>query len=168
MTRTVVAFLIVSLALPAAAYTQAPGVFVDPDSPAGTEYRIPLEDARRHGAPDAGPRRGGGQADPPLFGQGITPRPGGSAAGGGSDGSAGIAEPNGSGEPGDDRGARKAADGEGVEALETARDRRRGSMAIEAAARGGSDALLTAGIAGTVLAVGLLVGFGLRRVLRDE
>jgi hypothetical protein len=41
-------------------------------------------------------------------------------------------------------------------------------MAIEAAARGGSDALLTAGIAGTVLAVGLLVGFGLRRVLRNK
>jgi hypothetical protein len=51
---------------------------------------------------------------------------------------------------------------------ETSRDGRRDSMAIEAAAQGGSDALLTAGIAGAVLAVGLLVGFGLRRVLRSE
>jgi hypothetical protein len=168
ITRSVVAFLIASLALPAAAQAQQPGVFVDPDSPAGTEYRIPLEDARRHGAPDAGPRPGGGQADPPLFGQGITPAPGGSEAGGGSDGSAGSAAPNGSGEPRDHRGARKAADGAVLGAQETARERRRDSMAIEAAARGGSDALLTAGIAGAVLAVGLLVGFGLRRVLRSE
>jgi hypothetical protein len=168
MTRTVVAFLIASLALPVAAQAQQPGVFVDPDSPAGTEYRIPLEDARRHGAPDAGPRRGGGQADPPLFGAGITRAQGGSASRGGSAGSAGGGEGSGGGGRDGERSARKAADGEALETLETARERRRGSMAIEAAARGGSDALLTAGIAGTVLAVGLLVGFGLRRVLRSE
>ena len=173
MARAVVAFLFAALALPAAAQAQGRGVFVDPDSPAGKEYAIPLEEARRQAAPDAESRPGGGDAASPLFGAGITRAPGASAAGGGSagDGSAGS---GGGGEPGGaagrdgDRGAGNAADGEGPETLESARKGRADSMAIEAAAQGGSDALLTAGIAGTVLAVGLLVGFGLRRVLRNE
>jgi hypothetical protein len=168
MPRVVVAFLFASLALPTAAQAQGPGVFVDPDSPAGTEYAIPLEEARRHGAPDAAPRPGGGDAGPPLFGEGITRAPGASAARGGSAGSADGSEGTGGGGRGGDRGAGKAADGEVLGAQEASRARRRGSMAVEAAAQGGSDALLTAGIAGTVLAVGLLVGFGLRRVLRSE
>jgi hypothetical protein len=168
MPRAVVAFLVASLALPTAAQAQGPGVFVDPDSPAGTEYAIPLEEARRNGAPDAEPRRGGGGADPPLFGEGITRAPSGSAAGGGSAGSAGGGEGSGDGGGDGDRGAGKRGDGEVLGAQETARERHRSSMAVEAAARGGSDALLTAGIAGAVLAVGLLVGFGLRRVLRSE
>jgi hypothetical protein len=79
-----------------------------------------------------------------------------SAAGGGS---AGGGEGSGGARGGGDRGA--AADGEVLGAQRTVRDGRRDSMAIEAAAQGGSDALLTAGIAGAVLAVGLLVGFGL-------
>jgi hypothetical protein len=168
MPRAVVAFLFASLALPTAAQAQGPGVFVDPDSPAGTEYAIPLEEARRQGAPDAEPRGGGGQAGPPLFGQGIERAPSASAAGGGS---AGAADGDGSssvGGRGGDRGSGKAPDGEVLGAQETARERHRSSTAVEAAARGGSDALLTAGIAGAVLAVGLLVGFGLRRVLRSE
>jgi hypothetical protein len=173
ITRSVVAFLIASLALPAAAQAQGRGVFVDPESPAGKEYAIPLEEARRHGAPGADPRPGSGDAGPPLFGYGIQRAPGGSAAGGGSagDGSAGSrrgGEADGAAGRGGGRGAGKAADGEVLGAQESAREGRADSMAIEAAAQGGSDALLTAGIAGTVLAVGLLVGFGLRRVLRSE
>jgi hypothetical protein len=168
ITRSLVAFLIGSLALPAAAQAQGRGVFVDPESPAGKEYAIPLEEARRHGAPDAEPRPGSGDAGPPLFGYGIERAPSGSAAGGGSAGSAGGEEGSGGGGRGGERGAGPAADGEVLGAEETARARRGDPMAIEAAAQGGSDALLTAGIAGTVLAVGLLVGFGLRRVLRNE
>jgi hypothetical protein len=164
MGRAVVAALSVLLALPVAAQAQEPGVFVDPDSPAGTEYEIPLEAARRDGAPDAERRGGGGQAAPPLFGQGIRRAPNAAAAGAG--GSTGGGDPS-EGRNGD-RGAGKAAEGEALGAQETSRERRHGSIAVEAAARGGSDALLTAGIAGTVLAVGLLVGFGLRRVLRSE
>jgi hypothetical protein len=167
MTRTVIAFLIGSLALPAVAQGQGSGVVVDPDSPAGTEYAIPLEEARRQGAPVDEQRGGGRNADPPLFGEGIERAPSASAAGGGSAGSAGGDERNGGGGDGD-RGAGKRGEGEVLGAQETAREDSRGSMAVEAAARGGSDALLTAGIAGTVLAVGLLVGFGLRRVLRSE
>ena len=165
MTRSVIALFVVALALPPTAQAQGPGVFVDPESPAGTEYAIPLEEARRHGAPDAEPRPRGGDAAPPLFGEGITPAPGGPAAGAGS-GDGG--EPGAGGGRGGDPGARKAADGEVLGAQEAAPDRRRSSMAIEAAAQGGSDALLTAGIAGAVLALGLLVGIGLRRGLRTE
>jgi hypothetical protein len=173
MPRAVVAFLIASLALPAVAQGQGSGVVVDPDSPAGTEYAIPLEEARRQGAPDREQRGGGRNADPPLFGEGIERAPSASAAGGVTAGSAGGGEGSG-GEGsggaggGGDRGADKAADGEVLGAQQTESERPRGSMAVEAAARGGSDALLTAGIAGTVLAVGLLVGFVLRRVLRSE
>jgi hypothetical protein len=43
------------------------------------------------------------------------------------------------------------------------------AVAVEAAGAGGSsDTLLTAGIAAAVLPVGLLVGFGLRRMLRTD
>jgi hypothetical protein len=43
------------------------------------------------------------------------------------------------------------------------------SMAIEASADGGeSEMLATVGIAGAVLALGLVAGFGLRRLLRSE
>jgi hypothetical protein len=143
-------------------------VFVDPDSPAGTEYRIPLKQARQDAAPDAEPRPGGGNADPPLFGEGITRAPSASAAEDGSAGSAGAGEASGGQGRGGDRGTRNAADGEVLGAQETSRAGESDSVAIEAAARGGSDALLTAGIAGAVLAVGLLVGFGLRGVLRSE
>jgi hypothetical protein len=171
MPRAIVAFLIASLALPAAAQAQGRGVFVDPESPAGKEYAIPLEEARRQAAPDAESRPG--DAGSRLFGAGITRAPGASAAGGGpagdgSAGSGGGGEPDGAAGRGGGRGAGKAADGEVLGAEESAREGRADSMAIEAAAQGGSDALLTAGIAGTVLAIGLLVGFGLRRVLRSE
>jgi hypothetical protein len=173
ITRAVVAFLIGLLALPATAQAQGRGVFVDPESPAGKEYAIPLEEARRQAAPDAESRAGGGDAASPLFGAGITRAPGASASGDGSagDGSAasgGGGDPDGAAGRGGDRGAANAADGEVLGAEESAREGRADSMAIEAAAQGGSDALLTAGIAGAVLAVGLLVGFGLRRVLRNE
>jgi hypothetical protein len=173
MPRVIVALLFASLALPAAAQAQGRGVFVDPESPAGKEYAIPLEEARRQAAPDAESRPGGGDAGSRLFGAGITRAPGASAAGGvsagdGSDGSGGAGGADGGAGRDNGRGAGKAADGEVLGAQESAREGRADSMAIEAAAQGGSDALLTAGIAGTVLAVGLLVGFGLRRVLRNE
>ena len=49
--------------------TLQPGVHVDPGSPAGKEYQIPVVGARSEGA-------GGGSkgsANPPLFGVGVTP-----------------------------------------------------------------------------------------------
>jgi hypothetical protein len=62
-----------ALAGPAAAL--GPGVFVDPGSPAGKEYGVPLSDLR--GA--ASGHVPVGNQSPPLFGIGISP-PGGTAA----------------------------------------------------------------------------------------
>jgi len=41
-----------ALSAPSAALAEEPGVNVDPRSPAGKEYAIPLEEARRQAAPD--------------------------------------------------------------------------------------------------------------------
>ena len=65
---------IVALAAAPHAQAQGEGVVVDPDSPAGKEYAIPLEQARdTTSSEDA--KRDGAPAD--LFGAGVTPaRPG--------------------------------------------------------------------------------------------
>jgi hypothetical protein len=167
--RSSLLLLIAWLALPSAAEAQR-GVFVDPDSPAGTEYRIPLEDARRHGAGDEQRRTGEGRtgtSGQPLFGQGIERAPSASAAGGGAGGSGGSGGESGGGlkatqEPGSDkRGEAKAVGDEETSG-------RGSTMAIAARAGGdGSEMLATVGIAGAVLAVGLAGGFGLRRLLRN-
>jgi len=64
--------MLASLALLAPATAQAQqGVHVDPSSPAGKEYAIPLDQARRQagGAHSAG----GASGRPTLFGAGVTP-----------------------------------------------------------------------------------------------
>jgi hypothetical protein len=171
--RSGLLLLVVSLALPSAAQAQR-GVVVDPDSPAGSEYRIPLEEARRHGAGDEQRRTGEGRtgtSGQPLFGEGIERAPSASAAGGssvgaggGGDGSAGESggRLNGTQEPGSDkRGEAKAVSDEATSG-------RGSTMAITARAGGDdSEMLATVGIAGAVLAVGLVGGFGLRRLLRN-
>jgi hypothetical protein len=159
--------LVVWLALPSVAQAQR-GVFVDPDSPAGSEYKIPLEEARRHGAGDEQRRTGEGRtgtSGQPLFGAGIERAPSASADGGSSGG--GSAGESGGGlnvtkEPGSDkRGEAKAVRDEETSG-------RASTMAIQArAGGGGSEMLATVGIAGAVLAVGLVGGFGLRRLLRS-
>jgi hypothetical protein len=63
-----------------------PGVFVDPSSPAGSEYAIPLGNARGVGGSG---RKGG------LYGSGIATRSGGGGGGGGS----GTGSTGGSGPP---------------------------------------------------------------------
>jgi hypothetical protein len=66
------------LGTPGAASAQERGVHVDPGSPAGKEYAIPIERARREAAggqklaPAAAPTQ---TAVVPLFGQGIKPAP---------------------------------------------------------------------------------------------
>jgi hypothetical protein len=54
-----------------AASAQEP-VQVDPDSPAGVEYKLPLEQARRDGAPDPGD---GGAGLGPAGDQAVEPGP---------------------------------------------------------------------------------------------
>jgi hypothetical protein len=88
---TVALLSLLSLGLPPGAAAQDEGVFFDPGSPAGKEYAIPLEQARREaaggGRPDGsatlgrGPAAGGGAIAgggagraAPLFGAGISQR----------------------------------------------------------------------------------------------
>jgi hypothetical protein len=163
VSRALAGVVLVWLMLPSAAPAQEPGVFVDPDSPAGKEYVIPLEEARRQAAGDeqrgAGESGGGGGGGQPLFGAGIErvtdEAPAGGTTGGG----------NGDGPGATGRG--DGADGNGEASGDDQPGERR-SVAIEAAAKGGSDAAVTAAIVGLVLAGGLAVGFGLRRLLRTE
>jgi hypothetical protein len=166
LTRAALLLLAVSLMVPSVAQAQR-GVFVDPDSPAGTEYRIPLEEARRHGAGDEQRRTGEGvtgTSGQPLFGEGIERAPSASAAGNGSGAAAGDTGGglNGTKQPGADKG------GEGQAVRDETTSRRGSSVAIQARAGGGSEMLATVGIAGAVLALGLVGGFGLRRLLRSD
>ena len=82
MTMLVSIALIAGHVTPAAA--QGTGVFVDPDSPSGKEYAIPLEGARRQADPQAPTGKPGGPAVAPatLFGEGVVSsrRDGGKAA----------------------------------------------------------------------------------------
>lgn len=74
-----VATLLVFEALPGSALAE-PGLTVDPQSPAGVEYAVPLDQGRGHGG-DSGGSGGGGSSSggntaggsPPLFGSGIKP-----------------------------------------------------------------------------------------------
>jgi hypothetical protein len=66
----------VGLLLPGPALAQDPGggVTVDPNSPSGTEYDIPVEKARREtdGKKKKSSVKAGGQSAP-LFGEGVEP-----------------------------------------------------------------------------------------------
>jgi hypothetical protein len=164
VSRALAGLVVALLMLPSAAYAQGRGVFVDPESPAGNEYAIPLEEARRQAAGEeqrgAGEGRASGAGGQPLFGAGIERVPGESPTEGTSRGDGGRsgARPR---DNGADRDRQTSAAGE---------DQSGGgrSVAVEAAAKGGSDALITAAMAGLVLVGGLGVGFGLRRLLRTE
>lgn len=125
------------------AAAQSDGVFVDPDTPAGKEYALPLDKARQEVAPSSG-AQGAGGGDTQLFGAGISKRDGGGKGGGGGSAAAG----GGNGE----RGAQD----------ETAISP--GSVAKAGASTGSgiSAGWLTALIAFGVLVVGGAAGFSLR------
>ena len=53
-------------------------VFVDPRSPSGKEYALPIDQARQQGAPKTHkPKRSSESAKAPLFGEGVEPNRGG-------------------------------------------------------------------------------------------
>jgi hypothetical protein len=116
---------------------------VDPGSPAGKEYALPLDQAKR----DAGQSRqsaGSSSGRSALFGEGIQPAPGagakakGSAAGGSGQGSGGRAAKSGSAAP----------------------------LSAATGTTGGSPLLVDGGIAVAVLLAAGGFGLALRRVLR--
>src|SRR5688500_11004564 len=82
------------LAVGGEAAAQSDGVFVDPDTPAGKEYALPLDKARQDVAPNAG-----GESSQPgeaeLFGAGISKKDGGGGKGAVND--AGSGERRGAG-----------------------------------------------------------------------
>ena len=98
--RAIVALVVFSwtLATAGAVAAQEPGVSIDPDSPAGKEYAIPLDS---HRAAAVGRDSVDGAAQP-LFGVGITPAAAGASASGRnrrSGGSGGNRRSGGSGSP---------------------------------------------------------------------
>ena len=147
MTRSTAIILMGLVLLPPAAVAQD-GVLVDPDSPAGREYAIPLEEARRNAV--GGHPTGRPAADPPLFGAGIEERsessPKSQRDGGSVDGP-----------------TRESSRGDRTDGIAAGAN---GSAAVSAAA-GGSNTAVIAGIVGAVLAAAALAGFALRRALRD-
>jgi len=62
------------------ASAQDPGVQVDPDSPSGREYDIPLASARRDAQPGVDRSAPATSAETPLFGEGITTKDSSSSA----------------------------------------------------------------------------------------
>jgi hypothetical protein len=154
-----IALLVLVVAAPPA-IARDDGVSVDPDSPAGVEYAVPLDQARRDATGTAGGGSAGTDHGQPLFGVGIERASAGSGGGGGAKGSGGSGRSAGTG--GSSGGGTQAGAGEAGRNGASA-------AAIEVAASGGSSTgMLSAGIAGGVLLLGLLGGLGLRRVLRDN
>ena len=159
------------LLLPAAAHGQ--GKRPDPNSPAGFEYQLPLEEARKKGGGGggdepgpAGARRGGDRAAP-LFGAGIAAAPtggdsaadGDGGAGTGATGDGAATQSAGAGST-DDAGSRKSGDGSDAPKVAQA-------SLPSPDDGGGSPTLWIAGIALAVLLLGALLGLFLRRGFRQ-
>jgi hypothetical protein len=137
--------LVAALALPAGAAAEE-GVFVDPGSPAGKEYAIPLAQARRDASGDQGSAPKASN-DAPLFGQGITRRARSKPAAGRS-GNSPAARPG-------------APEGDEPPSQLTAAERR--ELASASTAPGpGTGWTLALGLGAAALGVGL--GLGLRRL----
>ncbi len=156
---------------------------VDRDSPAAREYVIPLEGARRDAAPatrngDRRPAPGGRSGSAAPFGAGITPSVGatsgsgggddedrGARGGGGEDGQSGNGTGdgrNGSSDRSDRDSSDRSSRGETTSDLSlTPGAQRPGVLAKEGGGVG--ESALALGIAGCVVAAGVLLGFAARR-----
>lgn len=150
---------------PAPAAAQQGGVVVDPESPTGKEYAIPLDRARRQAA--AGRQGAGGiesapaasTAPAPLFGEGVGPEDPASAPQRDGDGEVtGAAGRDGSGP-----GGTRSVSGVGAD---SERRPAAGAATRPGAPDGGSSALAFLAIGGGVLLIGLLAGLAIRRAAR--
>jgi hypothetical protein len=137
-------------------FAQSKGVHVDPDSPAGKEYALPLDAARGNVAGGGDSAAPGGDA-PPLFGAGISHRGSvedGSVSGELARGNRGdrtdSEAPSGTAQPSEDGDG--AAD----------------AKAVDASADGPSAAMLTALVALGVMCVGVVIGLSLRSLRRTD
>lgn len=159
----------VSLPVPAGAAAQEPGVVYDPDSPAGKEYALPLEAARRDGQP-VGARRDR-VSDAPLFGAGLTVMPTTSATD-----SSGSTNSTG-GDPRDARSGSEtdvgSGDGSSPKAGSSTSSARSGSVVPGSVQETIGEAAGTQAWTGGLIGVGagllaLLGGLGLRRARRGR
>jgi hypothetical protein len=158
ITTTATASLLALACSPAIAQAE-PGLTVDPDSPAGVEYQIPLDNGRGHSGGSKGHPGGGSDQ---LFGSGITPA--GTAGSGGTDGqgggSGGGKDGKGSGNGGGAEG--KGHAGSGSAGSEHGSPRRGSSAGIVAASAEYSTAGPIAGVLAAVLLAGAALGLFLR------
>jgi hypothetical protein len=143
--------------LPApAALAQTPGLHVDPNSPTGKEYAIPLDHARNSasgGGSQAQPSNSGGSdSSSPLFGVGV--------GGGGGSGNGGSGGSGGSGSGGAKPGA-KPGSKSGARSTPLLPTGIREASASPSAGVG--TPLMVAGIAAAVVLAGALFGLILRR-----
>ena len=135
----------------------------DPESPAGVEYQLPLEQARKNASNDRERERGkGGSAAAPLFGAGIVRA---ERDGSVRNGAAGGASP--SSESSGEQGGRNGARGIRRSSVPGGPAVRRAAVG-DADSHDGSATLWIAGIALAVVLAGALAGFGLRRGLRTS
>jgi hypothetical protein len=169
-TRPALVTLLLLLAGATPVGAQDDGVKVDPDSPAGTEYAIPLEEARD----DASGGQKKSSKQEALFGEGVereqaapaepapaAPAPDASVA-------PAAPAPGESEKPGKKPDRDREESGEAASPIDPLAQSAQRSAAIDAAAAAddGSGLPLTAAIIAAVLAVALLAGFGLRAFLR--
>lgn len=100
-----------ALLIPPQQRAMAKGVFFDPDSPAGKEYALPLDQAREEAV--GGKSDGPAGKKAPLFGEGVSGRGSGPGASGGSTGGGSGADragaPAGSGGGDGGQGAQRLA-----------------------------------------------------------
>lgn len=138
--------LALALALAPAAGGQARDeVFVDPDSPAGVEYQLPIERARALARGGSSPPAAGAPGAPPaLFGEGVEPAREGGSRRDGAPGAGGA-----TGAPGAQPASAPNAAADGIRAA--------------AAAPDGMGTGAVAGIAAAVILLGALAGLAWRR-----
>jgi hypothetical protein len=140
--------------IPGAAIAAEPGVHIDPGSPAGTEYALPLDQARHDATPPSGGHAGGGSGG----GGGSSSGSGGSTLFG-----AGVVSRASSGSPRAGGGTRSSAT-----AAKRPTARQQAGPSLPAAASTGSGADTSQGVllAIAVLAAGCLSGLAARRLGR--
>ena len=151
LTRSLALLCAFAVFVPAAA-AQEDGVTVDPGSPSGKEYALPIDRAREEAA--TRDKKGSGSQKAPLFGEGVGGEGAGSPAGGGDPASGNAGRP-GASEPAVDRPAADLAAGRPGEQV-TLRTR-----AADADGGLGLGASITAALA--ILLAGGLIGLWLRR-----
>jgi hypothetical protein len=164
--RTTVAAIGLALLAPTPAVAQSDGVFVDPDSPTGKQYQLPLESARRQADPSSDGRiappgaRPSGTGPAALFGEGIATA---SRAGkpSSSGGSGGKSKPGGTAGGSNGSTSAPTTDSGSSNPVQAA-------VSNPGAPSGGvGSTLLIAAGGGLVLLIGGLAGFVIRRRSAD-